>query len=632
MATAVASYAVWASGVLPGSVALVGALALGVMVPSDPLLRRRVVLNLSVGLGWMVVPWWEPWPVPVNHAALALALTAGALAWRVVDPGSRLGGSALLPRLDRADAALGVAVLAGLGVMHRWAFASTPGAALEVLLPGFDNAPHFSMFRLMRAHGAMLDSLGRAPDGSSWAFSDYPQGFHAVVATLSEVLHPQPLDGGAALLAYSHGVAAVVVIGIVALTAAVLCLPGLAARPVVLTPSLALVWTAFLWQPGQTLIADGFASFWLGCAAVSVALLLGLAPARRFSVPEFAAVGGLLVLVAWTWTPLMVLAAPAVLALLVPPDGRRAVRRPSLRAWWCLALLVAAGLASTRVVLVLLRTVGVQSVVTAVGGFHPPRPAGVLLVIFASLAAHLLFGVLMKRLDTSPGAAGTVLRARVLALTPVLGLVTLALLLAAQMRAGEGAYYFVKYLTGVELVAATVTAALLAVLTARAPRPRHPRRAAVLGAAAVVGVTQLFGTFPTGSAPMLDSTYPGTTDLGASFSRAAIARGILRAASGAPSPGVDYLAVATGQAKRLDYPDGWFHAVNGSLTVRSAARVDRLHSASRTVPEVGAAAAGLLGEPGVRVVVDPRFLVRVRGQLPAGADRARVVSWDTSRR
>ena len=63
---------------------------------------------------------------------------------------------------------------------------SPHGEALQGMLPGVDNWAHFAMFLSLRRYGAVPEALGQGGDGSGWAYgSNYPKGFHAVVATLS---------------------------------------------------------------------------------------------------------------------------------------------------------------------------------------------------------------------------------------------------------------------------------------------------------------------------------------------------------------------------------------------------------------------------------------------------------------
>ena len=225
------------------------------------------------------------------------------------------------------------------------------------------------MFASARSHGAVLSALGNAPDGSAWTYADYPQGFHALVATLSEMTMPTVRAGPDLLVSYTQMTTAVVVLGVLLLTAALLSLPGVRARPVVAVPAVVFVWTAYLWEPGQKMIADGFANFWLGTVAVASALLLALG--RRGRVVEVAAVAGLVVAASQAWTPLVLLAAPAVLVSLwrVYSHSARPVARFVPVVIWVLAAIIC-----LRTVLMLVATVPVSKVVSITGPIHGTSP------------------------------------------------------------------------------------------------------------------------------------------------------------------------------------------------------------------------------------------------------------------
>ena len=75
-----------------------------------------------------------------------------------------------------------------------------------------------------------------------------------------------------------------VVLGVLLVTASLLSLRGLRERPMVTFPAVVLMCTALLWEPGQKVFADGFASFWLGAVAAGAALLIAVAsPGPRSS-------------------------------------------------------------------------------------------------------------------------------------------------------------------------------------------------------------------------------------------------------------------------------------------------------------------------------------------------------------
>lgn len=630
----VSTYAALATGLLPGMLALVLLLALLVVVPTAPDLSRRLALNGSVLLGWVPVLWWVSWPVPVDHAALAMAAVISALVWRVAGaaaPGAALRG--LIPTVRRTDLLLPVSAMLALAAMWRWAFAGSPRQALETMLPGVDNAAHFAMYASILRHGVPSSSLGRAPDGSQSAFTEYPQGFHSLVATLTEVGHARLPTGTSMLTSYTHGVALVVVLGLTVLTAAVVSLPAVRDRFWVALPVVVLALAAFLWRPGQDLLADGFANFWLASLAVSVALLLCLPAQPRVSVAATVAVAGLLVAVVYGWALLAVLAGPAVLALAVPV--KETLRDPARRraAWLSVFVLALAGLLALRALAALMRDVSVSSVVAAVGGIHSPSPLPTFALLLVGVFLLPASPAMLRSRQAGADAVVAARRARVLVLTLVVGAAVSTAMLVAQLSSlGGSSYYFLKFFMGFGLVLAAVVPAVAAMVFA-AGVPTGGRRGLRIGAAvvAVVVASQFFGQFPGAVVPLWDNERSGTALLRAPFSSAGLADGVLRAArgyAGRDTPNFDYVAIGDAGAPSILYPNNWFHAMlvaeSSASLERSQRLLDRVKHVDDAVPPV----RRLLREHrDVTVVVAPEHVSELRQKLGDPALTDRVVTW-----
>jgi hypothetical protein len=628
--TGVAAYAGVVSAVLPEPLALAVLIALLVLVPTAERLAPRVALNISLVLGWTPVVWWVDWPGGVNHAGVLLATVAAAGGFLVAASGQpRRRARAALPLLRPSDlllaAGAGVAALATAPLL----LAATSARALAVLVPGADNYAHFNMFATMRAYGATSDALGAGPDGSGWAFATYPQGFHAVVATISELTFPQLETGPDSVLVYAHTVAAVVVLGVVLVTASVLSLPGVGARPAVAFPALALAWTALLWEPGQKVLANGFASFWLAAVAAGCALVLAFGLPAAPTKAGVAAVGGLLVCVAHSWMPLLFVAAPAALVVLVPHDSRSLRSVVSRAQLPTLLILGLSALAVGRAVLILLGKVEVSFIVSEVSGFDGTSalPTFVLLVT----VVYLLLGYrgwVRSRGGTSIDAV-TSRRLAALVLSPVLAVGSLATLLVLQLRAiGTTSYYFLKYLLGFELILTVVAPALCVALVVAVSGPaRRPARALGVSVLAAVLATLLFAPF--GSALLWDDDDDGTASVVAPYTREGIALGVLAASRSTTPAGSfhrEYLALGDGNAAQIFYPGGWFHAMNASLTNRAFARLNVLRVNVETAREAAPLVRRLLDdEPGLVVAVDPAYLEDLRRGLGPGDLARRVV-------
>ncbi len=620
-------YVVVDSGVLPEWVAVGLVLTLLALVPSAPTLAGRLLLNIGLTVGWAPLLWWVDWGVDLNHGGALVAVAVGVSVGTVT---VRRSWRALLPGTRWVDLLLpGAVVAAGVATLPL-SRVTDPVRALAVLVPGADNWAHFDMFTTIRARGALTDALGGAPapDGSGWAYDTYPKGFHALVASLSEVTAPTLRPDPDGLVVYAHAVALLVVLGTVLVTAAVLSVPRLAQRPALTVPAVAVTWTALLWEPGQKVLANGFASFWLAAVAAATALLLSLASPQSSSWLRVVTVGGLLVSVAHTWTPLVVVAAPAALAVLVAPHDR-ATGRPGRRVVALrLAVLTVAALAAAKALVILFATVEVGFIVSEVSGFDGTSPLPTFALLLAVLLAVLavLSGRCPVRDDEGESLVG---RFRSLLLAVVLGVGSLATLLVLQVRTiGTTSYYFLKYLLGFELILACVAPAVVAlVMAGLLPHRRAPWRLGV-SAAAVVTATFAFGLPLWAGGLLFSTTDDGTAAVQAPYSRAALSRGVVAAArTTTPAESLDttYVAVGAGNAVEIFYPDAWYHAINATATGTVSARSTVLRTNADTVGEAAALARRLLrADPAVQIVVDPAVLEEMRAAVDDAALAARV--------
>ncbi len=618
--------------VLAGPLAVVLTMVLLALVPVSPSLAGRVALIGSLTIGWLPMLWLAPWPVSFSHAGVVLALAFGGLLTSLAGRARPLvAARRLLPTVAAADLLPLLGGMLALGVMANWAFAQTPKRALVVLLPGADNFSHFTMFAGIKAYGATLGSLGWSPDGSHWAFHIYPQGFHALAASFSEVMHPRLATGPETLPAYTQAVAAIIVLGVVVMTAAIVSVPDLRHRLGIAVPAVVVTWAAFLGQLGQNTLADGFANFWLGAAAAGTALVLTLSMPRPTSLPHLAAIGGLVVACAHTWAPLLILALPAVLAFgVLHPQ-----RTWSSASRWTATLGVVLTLASVAgvgvAVALLLRTVPV-SVLNSTGALHASWPVPTFALLIVALYGCLRYPSAVGRRSRTGKALPAPGRVRALALAPLGGLAVLTAFLVAQLQMiGTTAYYFLKLFVGVELVMAVLAPAVLALLLyATAPR-LHSRAGAVLATAATLAATQSFGWFPQGTMPLFSESGDGTAPVGAPLSRSGIADGILAAAAGTRADEtltVEYFPLGRASTAKPFYADGWYHAVQHSLSEQVSNRYQTwrvpVHSLDRAAELI---AATLHAEPEVRVVVDPRFVEPLRKRIRSPELAARLIPW-----
>jgi hypothetical protein len=415
----------------------------------------------------------------------------------------------LLPRPRAVDLLIPATVGFGMVAMRPWLQAKSATQTLGTLLSGWDNSAHFSMIHMIRGTGMTVDALPPPPGGGTWQFSSYPQGFHADVVTLIEVVAgPTRRDLTGELLLYSQGVALLLVVAVTMLVAGFCALPALRARPGVAMPVAGLVASVFFVGPGSDLIQDGFGNFALACVLVVAVALVGVTMPRVVAPLGLAAIGGALVGVATSWVLLLALAVPALLVVLVPFRRRRWAASPARTA---VAVVLAAVVA-----LCMLRTADVLSRVQAASPLT--INTGAVPVDFGQALACAL-GVLGACLMAWRRRSGRATGARVaaLALVPVAGAATSAGLIAAQVDAhGKVGYYGYKFMAGLLLVLLVLLVLAVVHLLPRAPRRRPSGPALVRGTAASVVVTlaftQAFGFTFDASEIGLPPEAPGTAN------------------------------------------------------------------------------------------------------------------------
>lgn len=628
VAAGVATYLLVTSGLLPELVLLLLVALLLVVVPSAPRLAPRLGVNLATCVGWVPLAWGVDWPVPVNRGAAVTALVTGGLVVHVLSsdrPRRRLGN--LVPDAKLVDALLPLAAAAAAAATYPLTFAASPLRALTVLVPGADNWAHFDIFSTMRAHGPMSGTVGST--GETWAFADYPKGFHGLVATLSEVTFPGMTTGPQSLMVYTHTVGVVIVLGLVLVTAVFLSLPVVADRPGLAAPAVVVTWTALLWEPGQKVLANGFANFWLGAVAAGSALVLALAAdAGVRQTVRVSAVAGLLVCVFYTWTPLGIIAAPAAFIVMVPQGAGSGPRH---RRIWTLVVLGLSLAAVAKVVLVLVGVVSVGFVVAEVSGFDGTSPVPTLLLLLVLVYVLVSGRALVRERTGEALERATSRRLALLALVPILAVSSLSALLVLQVRElGTTSYYFLKYLIGFELILAILTPAVCAMLLARiAAPPRRRRLAATIAIGTTLLATQFFGHLSFDNALLLSSSDDGTAAVRAPDSRLAMSAGILAAAQGVSAShswNRDYLPLGRGNAAEVFYPDAWYHALNANVTSRVLARFAVLRREVRTVAKAAPLVRTLLtGEPRLRIAVPERYVAALRAELDDDELARRVI-------
>jgi hypothetical protein len=358
-------------------------------------------------------------------------------------------------------------------------------------------------------------------------------------------------------------------------------------------------------------------------------------PGRQLRTVDLAAVGGLLMFVAHAWAPLVVIAAPAALALLYPGDTLfRTARKRDLLA--PVLIVLACALGTVKAFVTLVTQIDVSAVVTAFGGLHgsSPVPTLVLIAVGVYVCSRFASRTDVDSVDSVDSVDGVDLarRVRLLTLAPLLGLISSLALFAAQLRTvGTPSYYFLKYFMGFELILAAFVPAIVAMVLCRVVKPFRRRSWAV--AATVVATalaTQAYGRFPTADPALLTDHYEGTASVARVYSADRMAHGILAAvgtSSHQQAFGREYVAIGPDRAAEAFYPDGWYHGILPSLTRNVQDRVDMLrHHVDTPRAAVPVVRRLLVAHRDVEVIVDPRYAPALRERL--GSKLAgRVVTW-----
>ncbi|MEZ0449554.1 hypothetical protein [Cellulomonas sp. ICMP 17802] len=595
-------------GGLSGAPAIAAAVVLALVVPTSRRLPRRILL--ATGLCAAIVPplWWWPWPsADHGRASVLLAVLAGALATGALWAGPRaMPGRvrAAVPQWRRVDLVVAAAGAAGAWIALPWLRLRTGADALASLLPAWDSSAHVDMALMLRRHGATIGALGAAPGGEHWKFSEYPQGFHAVVATGIELLNG---TGRATVpsevLAYAH-VQGLAIVGLaVVLAAAVCALPSAVHRPATTLVMATFVVSAFVLGPGATAWRDGFPNFVVACALGACVVLLATSLPRPLMPLHLLALAGLVVGVAQTWVPLLCVAAPAAAVVAVPPRARAwAASRREVVLSVIAAVVVVGGLVQTARVLTSLTPGQVLSTDGAITATNRP------------LLGPLVLGALVLTVLLRHGQRG---RTAWLAAVPLVGVATAAVVAVVQVQeTGAPSYYFWKLVTGIALVCTAVVAAAVV------GSPRHLTGGALLRtrrgwsgaavAAAVLCATQMFGFTGLGR-----GIYPTVTN------SAGTAEQLLAAAATMDSLGAARGSFLTSDTMNPINAQQWVLSLSGRWTAEANEAAWLLVDDAATTDRLPTAAARVLQQPGTVVVADPNDAARLRAspELAGFGDR-----------
>jgi len=623
------------SGLLVGPIAVMAAMALGLLIPVGRTVSRRALLVGSTVLGWLVITWWLPLPLGgVGRATTLMALTAASLiGWSMAGQLPRTRLRSLLPRATVGDGVAAAATGLAAAVLSPWLRITKPAGALALLLPGWDNSAHFDMVAMIRRFGVTTDQIGTGPGGEIWTYTHYPEAFHAVAATMMELLGPvRPGAGGSELVTMAQATGWLEVLAIGVLAAGVANLPTLARRPGVLVIAVAVVTAAFVLGPGAMALPSGFPNFFFACALAACVPLVVMTT-DKVTTPVMLALGGLLVGVANSWIFLLALALPAAVAVVLP---WRRDRWPTTRLGWTpvtvITLLTAvSGLHALQVISVL--DVGT---LTTLGGFSAPDRGTMTVTVGAGVGLALL--ALTRGLSRGAATSSAVF----------VGLAVGAGIAVLQIaKSKTTSYYFWKYAVGLELITTVLAVVALSVVldardeqTAAVPTLTRPiRRRLVAGTAHGIGIgvlaasaLQLYGFtgMVVGPWPMVP-TADGILQRQAAVYRvqtpSAVEVQIMAAAGVAVPPGANpvYVSSPDDNIHPMNAQQ-WYMALTGRWTETAQHRTLFLSASGTERETLETRARRVLDADALAVViVAPERLRTLREAL--GPDAARAISW-----
>ncbi|MCC3301786.1 hypothetical protein [Arthrobacter sp. zg-Y895] len=467
-----------------------------ILTPVARSFSLRILLGIIGLAGISPFLWWIKADVLfTDRGTILLALAAGALCGSAGAGAVRgLSLRRLLPEFRSMDALPILAGAASTWVVHNYLLSRSLDSTLFLLTRSWDFAPHFNMFNMIRNHGSVIAVLPPAFDGSAWTASAYPQGYHALLASLAEIsMGNEAMDvaGEATLFLKLVGVSSI--LGTVLVVSALTALPVFRRRLAVTAPLTALACAAWVVGPGGIPVFNAFPNFGLAVALSIAAIALVHLRTLLHPLVSSAALVLAVVGVAHGWILLLVLCLPAVIvyaAYLL--SHRRDWRWPELTGQ---VLIIGIGLAGVLAAAWQLRKMSAGEVLNTDGGMHETDPGLTLIFVIATAAV-------VWALAASRGTRSRTMQRHSawLLATPLYAAVLLIALAVFQLTsADEITYYFHKSMLAVELVA--VVCAVIGAGELLLPRIRAMADRRTVTAASVLATlcaTHFFGAPYTG--------------------------------------------------------------------------------------------------------------------------------------
>ena len=620
-------------GLLQGAPALLLAGVLFLLVPTAKVLSQRILFNGLIVTGLIPLSWWIPERiVGTDHGTLLLAALAGLLSWWIVSARSiRPRLHRLIPQIRGIDALPFLAAVMSALSLYTMLTIRVAADALSIMMSRWDYNSHFSIYYMIRRNGGVIPTIPTGADGAAWGFGEYPQGFHALLATASQILRPKIVSLDSELVSYINLQAACSVFTVLIVVAGMCALPAVRRRQAVMATGIAVASAAWIYGPGWIPVYEGFANFYLACGIATATVLALLTFQRRIPVIGVVSVGAGLVGIANNWLLLLSLVAVVLLAKLWAIS-----RGPKTysRRWWILTA-TAAGLILLGVALPVLQIAPLirssQAILEATGGIAFPD-FGLALM---TLSMALVLGICNRSAMAGTGwlplrrERSAVHLAAVGLLLPIALCVWLAV--TQSLQNGEISYYFHKYLIAVLLLAwplsVAAAATLIPVLQRRGKPRRYTGRTAALALLAVTA-TQVFGfTVPgledVGLPPSAKPIVELASQAAHIKSTPAYVHRLIESARDPESPSTIYIPAAGTVDPVLAARWHWgMRAAASSTTTDISFQVVDIAKDYTQAPQV---IARILEEhPSMTAIVDPELFPQVHGFLLEHGDASRL--------
>jgi hypothetical protein len=593
--------------------ALTGLLAMA--VPTSRGLSQRIVVLGCLYFGAVPLLWWIP--VPANFPGWGQLLLGGLISgltmWVVGSNNRKVAVAALVPSVGKADCLLVVAAALGGAALLPYFLVFTGPEALGLLLASWDNSSHFNMYNMLRSHGTVIPMAGLSDTGHAWSFIEYPQGFHAALATMADLVvghSPGPL--GIELVSYSRLSSLAAVGATVMVTAGLTSLPWIRERPLMCTPFVVLAITAWSFGTASIATLHAFQNFLVGVALLAC-LMIAVSFAESLARPVvFATAAAAVVGMANTWALLLLLVVPLAIFAVFPWSRQR---WQGTRAGWL------TNGATSAVALLGLLLVGLQisriqtgTVVTAIGRI-PSSTHGVEIATFlVALAASILlvhgnFRLFLAGQGKLPAAARLIV-------VPVVGLALVVAVGAYQIiSAGKVNYYSLKLALAIELILPIIACVAVTALVGRwlaSQRYGRPKGLAVMSALAALASTQVFGltvqdTKPLGMDPMTPYQQGMSTIEAHTSKNAEAAAELFRDAESHSADRGDAMYIINSEQIDPLLAATWYLSLTGTLNQNTNRLVEELRPLHEGYGgNLAIVAENVLGaDPDVSVVLDP---------------------------